>query len=81
MDSHACKQSVPPLNFISDLKRKGNHTSADFKFKACQRWNGRYNNYANLHSIKVDHEKVSTNLDVASPFPAELKNKQQLPNY
>jgi hypothetical protein len=81
MDSHACKQSVPPFNFIHDLKRKRNQTSADFKFKASQRRYGRYKNCTYLHSIKVCHEKVSTNLDVASPFPAELKNKQELPNY
>ena len=83
MDSrqHACKQSVPPLKFISDLKRKGNQTSADFKFKASQRCYGKYNNCANVHSIKAGHEKVSMNLDVASPFQTEHKNKQDLPNY
>jgi hypothetical protein len=73
---------VPPFNFISDLKKKKkNQTSADFKLQASQRWYGRYNNCADLHSIKVGHEKVNTNLNVASPFPALLKNKQELPNY
>jgi hypothetical protein len=81
IDSHACKHSLPPFNIIqdkallliSDLKRKGNPTSADFNLKASQRWYGRYKKCANLHSIKLGDEKVSTNLYVASPFQVREK--------
>lgn len=89
VDSLTYKHSVPHFNAIqdesfllfSDLKRKENQTSADFDLEGSQRWYGTYKKCENRHTIGIGSDKVSTILDMASPFPAELTKKQELPNY